>query len=285
MRLYISVPPVRRCDGMFEPRVCLSTGQTFSFRSSDFRSASISWDQRHATGDRNTVAVKIEMEGWTDRTATIAPKIIRSIPKKTNYSPFYLLRCRTKICYLALTRLFKGFGQQIDHEKSPEWTVERGAKYNNLMYITCVAWLFATQSELEGSFSENKVPGCGRLVRGEILFPQVAEFVPGYFLTLYTVQKGRGRERWVNEIRVSFRDTFDTLNLLHNLHLRRPIFWKLPWPRPLGHRDICTRYRIRSRRSFCHLMNSNDASHNTIYCIPIWSIMIFNKIHFFRHFF
>lgn len=43
----------------------------------------------------------------------------------------------------------------------------------------------ARQSELEGSFSENKVSGCGRLVRGEILLPEVGEFIPGNFLTLY----------------------------------------------------------------------------------------------------
>lgn len=48
-----------------------------------------------------------------------------------------------------------------------------------------VGRLSAGQSELEGSFAENKVSGCGRLVRGEILFPEVGEFIPGNFLTLY----------------------------------------------------------------------------------------------------
>lgn len=76
---------------------------------------------------------------------------------------------------------------------------EGGSVYNNIYNI--VGWLFrGFKSELEGSFSENKVPGCGRLVRGEILLPEVGEFIPGNFLTLYNIQRddsmGLASSRW-----------------------------------------------------------------------------------------
>lgn len=48
----------------------------------------------------------------------------------------------------------------------------------------CVSLEFHVGRKLEGSFSEDEVSGCARVVRGEVLLPEVGEFHPGYFLTL-----------------------------------------------------------------------------------------------------
>lgn len=78
-------------------------------------------------------------------------------------------------------------------------------QYNNI-YIMHVGWLFrGFKSELEGSFPENKVAGCGRLVRGEILLPEVGEFIPGNFLALCTKRRFNG----ISEFEVEWICTYD----------------------------------------------------------------------------
>ena len=99
----------------------------------------------------------------------------RSVPIEIKVVAFFF-RCETR--RMSDRRVMSG-GMTAKGKPNELWATRGGAgerKHASLLHRGGV-------NELEGSLPENKVSGCRRLVRREILLPEVGEFLPGYFLT------------------------------------------------------------------------------------------------------